>query len=150
MRKVDDGEEKKSVFSGHYVIASCLPPEWRRLNDDCWNAACSCQNHKKHQLRDYFKFCCPTLAEVYPNKTWYWSFEIVSSNIRTVLLSHYSGVFLKLWSGILPELNKWHFDVAKIWDVCQFAPYFTGPFLYTWISGSWSLLGYSNFLIIRR
>ena len=46
-------------------------------------------------------------------------------------------VFLKSWSGILPELNKWHFDVAKIWDVCQFATYFTGPFLYMWISGSW-------------
>ena len=32
MRKVDDGEEKKrkeknGVFSGHYVIASSLPPE---------------------------------------------------------------------------------------------------------------------------
>ena len=34
MRKVDDGEEKKrkeeeknDVFSGHYVIASSLPPE---------------------------------------------------------------------------------------------------------------------------
>ena len=43
MRKVDDGEEKKrkrkkkkekeknGVFSGHYVIASSLPPERRPL-----------------------------------------------------------------------------------------------------------------------
>ena len=38
MRKVDDGEEKKrkeeeknDVFSGHYVIASSLPPERRPL-----------------------------------------------------------------------------------------------------------------------
>ena len=37
MRKVDDGEkkekkkEKNGVFSGHYVIASSLPPERRPL-----------------------------------------------------------------------------------------------------------------------
>ena len=43
MRKVDDGKkekrkekkekkrEKNGVFSGHYVIASCLPPERRPL-----------------------------------------------------------------------------------------------------------------------
>jgi len=37
MRKVDDGEKKKKrkekndVFSGHYVIASSLPPERRPL-----------------------------------------------------------------------------------------------------------------------
>ena len=59
MRKVDDGEEKKKkkekekkrkekkekngVFSGHYVIASSLPPEQLRPNDDRWNAAHSCQ-----------------------------------------------------------------------------------------------------------
>ena len=49
MRKVDDGEEKKEkrkekngVFSGHYVIASSLPPERLRPNDDRWNAARSC------------------------------------------------------------------------------------------------------------
>ena len=51
MRKVDDGEEKKEkkekngVFSGHYVIASSLPPERLRLNDDRWNAARSCQKY---------------------------------------------------------------------------------------------------------
>ena len=53
MRKVDDGKRKKKrkekkkkkrkekngVFSGHYVIASSLPPERLRPNDDCWNAA---------------------------------------------------------------------------------------------------------------
>ena len=36
-RKVDDREkrkEKNGVFSGHYVIASSLLPEQRRLNDD--------------------------------------------------------------------------------------------------------------------
>ena len=52
MRKVDDGkkekrkkrEEKNGVFSGHYVIASSLPPKWLRPNDDRWNAARSCQN----------------------------------------------------------------------------------------------------------
>ena len=51
MRKVDDGEKKKKrkeekndVFSGHYVIASSLPPERLRPNDDRWNAARSCQN----------------------------------------------------------------------------------------------------------
>ena len=54
MRKVDDGEKKKKekrkvkrekdgVFSGHYVIASSLPPERLRPNDDRWNAAHSCQ-----------------------------------------------------------------------------------------------------------
>ena len=51
MRKVDDGEEKRKekkkenngVFSGHYVIASSLPPEGLRPNDDRWNAARSCQ-----------------------------------------------------------------------------------------------------------
>ena len=55
MRKVDDGEKKKKkkkekkkngVFSGHYVIASSLPPERLRPNDDRWNAARSCQNSK--------------------------------------------------------------------------------------------------------
>ena len=49
MRKVDDGEgkkkEKDGVFSGHYVIASSLPPERLRPNDDRWNAARSCQKH---------------------------------------------------------------------------------------------------------
>ena len=54
MRKVDDGEEKKKkekekkkekngVFSGHYVIASSLPPARQRPNEDRWNAARSCQ-----------------------------------------------------------------------------------------------------------
>ena len=50
MRKVDDGEkkrkeeeEKNDVYSGHYVIASSLPPERLRPNDDRWNAARSCQ-----------------------------------------------------------------------------------------------------------
>ena len=50
MRKVDDGEKKKRkrkennvVSSDHYVIASSLPPKRLRPNDDCWNAACSCQ-----------------------------------------------------------------------------------------------------------
>ena len=55
MRKVDDGEkkrrrkeeEKNDVFSGHYVIASSLPPERLRPNDDRWNAARSCQKMKK-------------------------------------------------------------------------------------------------------
>ena len=61
MRKVDDGEEKENrkkkkekkekrekngVFSGHYVIASSLPPERLRPNDDHWNAARSCQFKK--------------------------------------------------------------------------------------------------------
>ena len=35
-------EEKNAVFSGHYVIASSLPPERLRPNDDRWNAARSC------------------------------------------------------------------------------------------------------------
>ena len=50
MRKVDDGKrkekkekrekkEKNGVFSGHYVVASSLPPERLRPNDDRWNAA---------------------------------------------------------------------------------------------------------------
>ena len=50
MRKGRDGkkekkkkEEKNAVFSGHYVIASSLPPERLRPNDDRWNAARSCQ-----------------------------------------------------------------------------------------------------------
>ena len=58
MRKVDDGEKKRKKkrkerekkekrkewrFSGHYVIASSLPPELLRPNDDRWNAARSCQ-----------------------------------------------------------------------------------------------------------
>ena len=52
MRKVDDGKkekkkekrkEKNDVFSGNYFIASSLPPERLRPNDDRWNAARSCQ-----------------------------------------------------------------------------------------------------------
>ena len=51
MRKVDGGKkriekkekEKSGVFSGHYVIASSLPPKRLRPNDDRWNAARSCQ-----------------------------------------------------------------------------------------------------------
>ena len=35
--------EKNGVFSGHYVIASSLPPERLRPNDDRWNVARSCQ-----------------------------------------------------------------------------------------------------------
>ena len=51
MRKGRDGEKKKrkeeknDVSSGHYVIASSLPPERLRPNDDRWNAARSCQKH---------------------------------------------------------------------------------------------------------
>ena len=56
MRKVDDGEEKEKekrkrkkrekneVFSGHYVIASSLPPARLRPHHARWNAARSCQN----------------------------------------------------------------------------------------------------------
>ena len=48
MRKVDDGKKEKKkkkngVFSGHYVIASSLPPKRLRPNDNRWNAARSCQ-----------------------------------------------------------------------------------------------------------
>ena len=54
MRKVDDGKRKKrkkkrekrkknGVFSGYYVVASSLPPERLRSNDDRWNPARSCQ-----------------------------------------------------------------------------------------------------------
>ena len=49
MRKGRDGGEKmkkkenEGVFSGHYVIASSLPPERLRPNDDRWNATRSCQ-----------------------------------------------------------------------------------------------------------
>ena len=66
MRKVDDGEEKEKrkkrkrkekkekekngVFSGHYAIASSLPPERLRPNDDRWNAARSCQKVEETQL----------------------------------------------------------------------------------------------------
>ena len=60
MRNVDDGEEKRKekkekkrekngVFSGHYVIASSLPPERLHLNDDRWNAARSCQKQFSHK-----------------------------------------------------------------------------------------------------
>ena len=42
-RKKKKEEEKNDVFSGHYVIASSLPPERLRPNDDRWNAARSCQ-----------------------------------------------------------------------------------------------------------
>ena len=42
-RKEKKKEEKNAVFSGHYVIASSLPPERLRPNDDRWNAARSCQ-----------------------------------------------------------------------------------------------------------
>ena len=55
MRKVDDGKRKKrkrkkekreknGVLSGYYVIASSLPLERLRPNDDRWNAARSCQH----------------------------------------------------------------------------------------------------------
>ena len=52
MRKVNDREkkqkrkkkrEKNVVFSGHYFIASSLPPERQRPNDNHWNAARSSQ-----------------------------------------------------------------------------------------------------------
>ena len=48
MRKVDDGKKKEKrkkngVFSGHYIIASGLPRERLRPNDDRWNAARLCQ-----------------------------------------------------------------------------------------------------------
>ena len=36
------GKKKNGVFSGHYVIASSLPPERLRPSDDCWNAAHGC------------------------------------------------------------------------------------------------------------
>jgi len=57
MRKVDNGEkkekkEKNGVFSGHYVIASSLPPERLHPNDDHWNAARSCQKKKKGKKRE--------------------------------------------------------------------------------------------------
>ena len=50
MRKVYDGKKEKKIeekkrkekngdFSCHDVIASSLPPERRRTNNDCWNAA---------------------------------------------------------------------------------------------------------------
>ena len=42
-KKRKEEEEKNDVFSGHYVIASSLPPERLRPNDDRWNAARSCQ-----------------------------------------------------------------------------------------------------------
>jgi len=50
-RKGRDGKKEKrkkrkeeiGVFGGHYVIASSLPPERLRPNDDRWNAARSCQ-----------------------------------------------------------------------------------------------------------
>ena len=41
--KKEKRKEKNGVFSGHYVIASSLPPERLRPNDDRWNATCSCQ-----------------------------------------------------------------------------------------------------------
>ena len=42
--RVELGKRKRNgVFSGHYVIASSLPPERLRPNDGCWNAARSCQ-----------------------------------------------------------------------------------------------------------
>ena len=41
--KRKEKKEKNGVFSGHYVIASSLPPERLRQNDDRWNAARSCQ-----------------------------------------------------------------------------------------------------------
>ena len=42
-KKRKEEEEKNDVFSGHYVIASSLPPKRLRPNDDRWNAARSCQ-----------------------------------------------------------------------------------------------------------
>ena len=46
-KKRKEEEEKNDVFSGHYVIASSLPPERLRPNDDRWNAARSCQLQEK-------------------------------------------------------------------------------------------------------
>ena len=42
-KKRKEEEEKNDVFSGHYVIASSLPPERLCPNDNRWNAARSCQ-----------------------------------------------------------------------------------------------------------
>ena len=47
MRKVDDGKrkEKYGIFSGHYVIASSLPPERRPLEPRTLmpKSPCKCQ-----------------------------------------------------------------------------------------------------------
>ena len=40
--------KKNDENSGHYVIASSLPPERLRPNDDRWNAARSCQKNGKN------------------------------------------------------------------------------------------------------
>ena len=75
MRKVDDGKrkekkkekrkkrkEKNGVFSGHYVIASSLPPERLRPNDDRWNAARSCQFYGGSGIHCNFEvFFAPSL-----------------------------------------------------------------------------------------
>ena len=69
MRKVDDGvkrkkrrkkkkkKEKNVVFSGHYVIASSLPPERRCPIDDRCNAARSCQKVNPWML-SYITYYC--------------------------------------------------------------------------------------------
>ena len=41
--KRGEKEEKTDENSGHYVVASSLPPEPRHPNDDRWNAARLCQ-----------------------------------------------------------------------------------------------------------
>ena len=71
MRKIDDGEKKKKkekneVFSGHYVIASSLPPGRLHPNDDRWNAARSCQfagfpSHRRYQNVNFFSHSSYTI-----------------------------------------------------------------------------------------
>ena len=42
-KRKEKKREKNGVYSGHYVIASSLPPKRLRPNDDRWNAARLCQ-----------------------------------------------------------------------------------------------------------
>ena len=58
-RKEKKRKEKNDVFSGRYVIASSLPPERLRPNDDRWNAARSCQYSgvkEKSRIKHYLEY----------------------------------------------------------------------------------------------
>ena len=112
MRKVDDREEKRKkgkkkekngVFSGHYVIASSLPPERLRPNDDRWNAACSCQYLSR---KIYLNFILePNTCNRY------------TDNYQAVFPVHYKIVSYVLYSAVS---SVYYFTVFLLPDSLSF------------------------------
>ena len=75
------------------------------------------ENHKNHRLCDFFKFNCPTLAEVYPQQ-----------NLIRVLSSSSNTSVIILWSADW-EQNPWN-TVQLIKDITDLTNYFSIPILH--------------------